>query len=58
MDLVDLDLEEEVIASAPVTEEVDQYLQSFTDLLNSDVRNILSLFLQFHNLHLFLVVRI
>ena len=36
IDLVDSDLEEEVIASAPVTEEVDQYLQSFIDLLNGD----------------------
>ena len=36
IDLVDSDLEEGMIASAPVTEEVDQYLQSFTDLLNGD----------------------
>ena len=36
IDLVDLDLEEEVIASAPVTEEVDQYLQSLTDFLDGD----------------------
>ena len=36
IDLVDSDLEEEVIASAPVTEEVDQYLQSLTDLLDGD----------------------
>ena len=36
IDLVDSKLEEDVIAFAPVTEEVDQYLQSFTDLLNGD----------------------
>ena len=36
INLVDSDLEEEVVASAPVTEEVDQYLQSFTILLNGD----------------------
>ena len=36
IDLVDSDLEEEVIASAPVTEEVDQYLQSLTYLLDGD----------------------
>ena len=36
IDLVDSDFEEEVIASAPVTEEVDQYLQSLTDLLDGD----------------------
>ena len=36
IDLIDLDLEEEVIASAPVTEEVDQYLQSLTYLLDGD----------------------
>jgi len=36
IDLVDSDLEEEVIASAPVTEEVDQYLQSFTYFLDGD----------------------
>ena len=36
IDLVDSDLEEEVIASAPVTEEVDQYFQSLTDLLDGD----------------------
>ena len=36
IDLVDSDLEEEVIASVPVTEEVDQYLQSLTYLLDGD----------------------
>ena len=36
IDLVDSDLEEEVISSAHVTEEVDQYLQSLTDLLDGD----------------------
>ena len=32
----DSDLEEEVIASMPITVEVDQNLQSFTYLLNGD----------------------
>ena len=36
INLVDSDLEEEVIASAPVTAEVDQYLQSLTDLFDGD----------------------
>ena len=36
INLDDSDLEEEVIASSPVTEEVDQYLQLFIDLLNGD----------------------
>ena len=36
IDLVDSSLEEDMIASAPVTKEVDQYFQSFTDLLNGD----------------------
>ena len=36
IDLVDSNLEEEMIASAPVTEEVDQYLKSLTDLLDGD----------------------
>ena len=36
IDLVDSDLEEEVIASAPISEEVDQYLQSLTDLFDGD----------------------
>ena len=34
--MVDLGLEEDVIASALVTEEVDQYLQSLIDLLDGD----------------------
>ena len=36
INLDDSNLEEDVIASTPVTEEVDQHLQSFTDLLNDD----------------------
>ena len=34
INLVDSDLEEEVIAFATITEDMDQYLQPFTDLLN------------------------
>ena len=36
INLDDSDLEEDMTASAPATEEVDQHLQSFTDLLNGD----------------------
>ena len=36
INLVDYGLEEEVIASVPVTEDVDQYVQPFTYFLNGD----------------------
>ena len=36
INLVDSNLEEELIASVPITIEVDHYLQSFIDLLNGD----------------------